>query len=912
MKFEPFLALEASAGSGKTFALSLRFVALILMGAKIDEILAITFTKKAANEMKKRIIENFLNFDKTGYEAQKQELCALLAKDEKELVSVRDNLKEEFLRKSLRIQTFDSFFSQLIRSFALNLGFMSDFEILERDSDIVALFIKSLSKKELKELANFIISANESKRSFFDNLNFLYENSCKIEVDENLSVKNKLDIQKAYEEFKAYALSLSTNANYKKNFDYESIEDNLKEFCKKPVICDLSKKYFENIKEDENFIRLRANLIKEINDYALYLYKLKMKSLNSFLKLYEELSTKLSKKNNSLSFNQINKKTYELIQGNDKDLVYFRLDGRISHLLIDEFQDTNVLQYKILKPLIAELVSGKGVKEFRSFFYVGDKKQSIYKFRNTQKELFDVLQSDFKQIKRQILDTNYRSKEELVSFVNEVFKPQYEALSQLYHPQKAILQGQAFVRILDIDEDKENLKENVFKSLYEQILFLKEHKAKLSDICILCWKNSDADDIVAFLKDKKIEAFTQSSIELENKAQVFALLAFAKYCIFGDEFYAQQLRALNFSNFTRLKLDFSKSTMQTVLYLAKELRLDLSDTALIQFIEYAFTKENFLELIFKPCNLTIKTEQNYGINVMTVHKSKGLEFKHLIVLDGLSKSQRENVFLEYDVKNGFELEFASDLRAYTKEERYMSFMQRHNELVRYDELNKLYVAFTRACDSLIIIQRKNAPKEASKFAMLNLSACDRGKMELGLENESNLKFNDKLKTQLDDFVSIQRQEYNKINIQNTDETYFGTALHYALEHMSFYEDNFATVYKRLKNKFFHILDEEALEEIKARCLTLRADENFKKLVASKRLLREQKFAFNQALKQIDLLALGDNEALIFDYKSSKNNEDLHIKQVAEYKEAISSLLKGKKIRAFIVYCFKDRPLIQEL
>ena len=59
MKFKPFLALEASAGSGKTFALSVRFVALILQGAKINEILALTFTKKASNEMKKRIIETF-------------------------------------------------------------------------------------------------------------------------------------------------------------------------------------------------------------------------------------------------------------------------------------------------------------------------------------------------------------------------------------------------------------------------------------------------------------------------------------------------------------------------------------------------------------------------------------------------------------------------------------------------------------------------------------------------------------------------------------------------------------------------------------------------------------------------------------------------------------------------------------
>ncbi|EAL9549693.1 hypothetical protein DYX11_09135, partial [Campylobacter jejuni] len=76
-QFEPFLALEASAGSGKTFALSVRFVALILKAARINEILALTFTKKAANEMQKRIIETFLNLEKENKTSECNELCKL-------------------------------------------------------------------------------------------------------------------------------------------------------------------------------------------------------------------------------------------------------------------------------------------------------------------------------------------------------------------------------------------------------------------------------------------------------------------------------------------------------------------------------------------------------------------------------------------------------------------------------------------------------------------------------------------------------------------------------------------------------------------------------------------------------------------------------------------------------------------
>ena len=111
--FEPFLALEASAGSGKTFALSVRFVALVLMGAKINEILALTFTNKATSEMKERVFKTFLEFDlleNNQNKAECNELMKMLGKSKEELVFLRDKYKDEFLRSKLNIYTFDSFF----------------------------------------------------------------------------------------------------------------------------------------------------------------------------------------------------------------------------------------------------------------------------------------------------------------------------------------------------------------------------------------------------------------------------------------------------------------------------------------------------------------------------------------------------------------------------------------------------------------------------------------------------------------------------------------------------------------------------------------------------------------------------------------------------------------------------------
>ncbi|EAI7391059.1 recombinase RecB, partial [Campylobacter upsaliensis] len=256
-EFKPFLALEASAGSGKTFALSMRFVALILNGAKIDEILAITFTKKATNEMKKRVIENFLTFDKK--EAETKELCKLLGKDKEELIRLRDAKKEEFLRKNLKIYTFDALFSQILRSFALNLGLMSDFESIENSQDVRRTFLKKLSKEELKKLATYILKIDE-KEHFFSELESLYQNA----YFKSLNITNQpglSKLQSAYDDLRKYCLSFD-NKNLKSNFKSEKLH--LKEFLKSPIIDQFEeKKYLRDLaQEDVNFTAKRERFLE--------------------------------------------------------------------------------------------------------------------------------------------------------------------------------------------------------------------------------------------------------------------------------------------------------------------------------------------------------------------------------------------------------------------------------------------------------------------------------------------------------------------------------------------------------------------------------------------------------------------------------------------------------------------------
>lgn len=898
-EFKPFLALEASAGSGKTFALSMRFVALILNGAKIDEILAITFTKKATNEMKKRVIENFLTFDKK--EAEMKELCKLLGKDKEELIRLRDTKKEEFLRKNLKIYTFDALFSQILRSFALNLGLMSDFESVENSQDVRRAFLKKLSKEELKKLATYILKIDE-KEHFFNELESLYQNA----YFKNLNITNQpglSKLQSAYDDLRKYCLSFD-NEKLKNNFKSEKLH--LKEFLKSPIIDQFEeRKYLRDLaQEDVNFTTKRERFLESLRQYALELENFKIANLMGLLKIFIEAKNDLHKNKNILSFSDISRRVLDLIRSDLKDMIYFRLDGRISHLLIDEFQDTSVVQYEILKPIIAELVSGEGVKKNRSFFYVGDKKQSIYRFRNSKKELFDLLRNTFTQIKTESLDTNYRSLGYLIEFVNTQFKNKFEN----FIPQKILEQNQnkGFVRIVQSEEkDAKKTKQELLKVLKEQLDFLHQKGVLYEKICILCWQNNDANEILEYLKEHKIPAFTQSNILLENKASVRLVLEYAKYCIFGDAFYLEVMREFLDFEPEKLQLDLAKSPEQNMLYLIKNLKLDLADIALLQFLEYAKQKGNFMELLFNPCPLKMMDEENYGISIMTVHKSKGLEFDYVVVLDRLSKGQNDNeqILLEYDIQKGWELRIKNAFHKATRDASYQNFLARIEKAQKDDDINKLYVALTRAKDGLIVIKKNpfcvngNNPSYFNGKGYLNLECC-----EIGTLNEQTAPKNEEQKEQnaLKEFVKIPLQNVEKIELK--EEFHFGNAFHFCMQGLKLPNgENLEHIKQKAKDKFRHFLSEDEFNTLFKRVQNLLENKDFQALLQGKKILKEQPLSFNGELKRLDLLAFDEKEALIIDYKTGEFNAK-NAEQITLYKQAIEEILNKQNTRAFLIYC----------
>ena len=134
-----------------------------------------------------------------------------------------------------------------------------------------------------------------------------------------------------------------------------------------------------------------------------------------------------------------------------------RLDSRLKHLLLDEFQDTSVIQFDILRPLIEEIRSGVGVNEGGSFFFVGDVKQSIYRFRGGVSALFHQVAELF-DVRVEPLRVNYRSRSKIVDFVNRSFEGKIKGYIPQQSPQSF---AGGYVEVVSSDELLQSLGERV-------------------------------------------------------------------------------------------------------------------------------------------------------------------------------------------------------------------------------------------------------------------------------------------------------------------------------------------------------------------------------------------------------------------------------------------------------------------
>lgn len=899
MNLSSYLALEASAGSGKTFALSVRYLSLLFMGANPQKIVALTFTNKSAAEMKTRIFETL------KYLEDKDELEAIAVqtgKSKETLLREKEHVMQILLQADIKISTLDSFFSLILRHFALHVGLQPDFKVGQNglDIELVERFIKGCKRKNLyNALIAFSINEDKKLNDLFSLMDMLYQKKSELDIstlDEGHfpSLKPCLDI---LERIRDYFEQSGLSARGLATFKAETLGDLLsKKYLEREDFGYWDYKKYANETTDALLRELKQALNEHVNAKEAYF----LGQLGKLFAIYDESLRSLMGEYGELRFDDVTNLLYTLLrQEISKDFLYFRLDGVIEHLLIDEFQDTSIVQYQILLPLIEEIRSGQGVKDFKTLFFVGDVKQSIYRFRGGAKELFGYAKKSL-HLDVNALDTNYRSTEQIVSFVNEIFTCKIKG----YEPQKvAKATGDGYINV--------RIEEAIEPSVLEAIALLLKEGVKPKDIALLVHTNKDAKVFKALVQEQFsfLHVRLEATLKLIEVRSIKAIIALLKYLYFGDELYKAAFLALCGmawdTPLSKSGWDLDATPLVLVEKIIKNYGLFDGSADLLSFLEVASRYEEIESFLFAMDELSdeAKSEDVDGLRVLTVHKSKGLEFEHVILCDRLSRdnNRSDTILFSYDEVDIKGLYLTMGGRE-SVDAVYAKAKEQESALMYEDRLNALYVAFTRAKRSLFVC----AKAQNSAFEMLDLNTTERG--VIGVSTKEAIVIPSTMRV-------YQPKRYGAQEVANTQEVEgesaeiasitFGIAQHYLLEMLdSFDEHSLKRAYIALQNRFAPLLDEHTLQAIYGRGEKLVTCKAFLDLIEGAKVYKEQPLIYQKERKQIDLLLEFTDKIIVIDYKSSKKQSVKHQAQVKLYQDALAQIY-NLPVEAYICYLQND-------
>ena len=480
---------KASAGSGKTYNLTLYYLkSAFKYPDNFTKILAVTFTNKAAEEMKTRILEKLDKLIKDGKNADYYPdiVNNYNIETENELKKraekVRDNILHNY--SAFSVSTIDSFVQKVVRAFSFEMNLNSSYDI-ELDSekvidDLTKKLYENISenkdlqkwlsefanskieegknwdfKNEIKQLASEIFkerfqelyhnkSTNFDKKEMADFLSELYK--IKKSFEDKMSgfvseYENVLSTAGLNYENLGYKFKTISNHFFRKitNKEYdnfsvtilkarEGVENWYKKTEKPEIIEQISSVYEKLSQITNNYFELLEN---ESEDY--YTAEQIIKNFHSF-GIINDLAGYLPDyraENNVLLISDTTLLLKQIIGNNDAPFIYEKIGNRYNNILIDEFQDTSGFQWANFKPLILNSLS-----QGFSNLIVGDIKQSIYRWRGGDwKLLYSGIADDIGKnyIKEKPLDTNWRSKKNIIEFNNTIFNLMPKLLQNLYN-----------------------------------------------------------------------------------------------------------------------------------------------------------------------------------------------------------------------------------------------------------------------------------------------------------------------------------------------------------------------------------------------------------------------------------------------------------------------------------------------
>jgi len=1075
-----FKVFQASAGSGKTFTLIKEYLKLCLANeGAVDNfrnILAITFTNAAANDMKAKIVKTLLEIiDSRGGDPNSMEhlLMEELNISDAELKSNAQSLMTRIMHdySSFCVSTIDAFVQKLSRSFAHDLGLPSQYSV-SIDTDEVAETITEQLGLRISDQDDFLT------RLLVDFSNNQFDSQRSTALESQLSdFIAKLMTEKAYQ--KDENNNIKNYSQYKQTLDFlndktrgfeQIIQRHLDDFGrleKQHALRDefyaygrngfisyirkLSAKVYEQPSPRFNGVLEKGNCFSK--DGEKQLGKNQLDAINAvLLPVLQAIKDDVEKKLGQFLFYKTQKDLLYLyalraqirmefdVLANEEEIVhisefnkllntvmgdfsvpfvYERIGEHFRHVFVDEFQDTSVLQWQNLLPLI-----DNGLSSGNMSMVVGDGKQSIYRFRSGEVEQIvrlpeiyalpeDEREAAFRQFEQNLknnfafknLDTNYRSFAQVVRFNNAFFESVYANLSpdlqKVYVAEKPGTDEKVeIVQKIDKSDDEglvqvelydpENQPKYCFNRVEAIIRDLTETKGyQYSDIALLTRKSDYGSEMANNLNNHGIPVISQDSILLKSSDKVQLLVNTLRYLINGDNetvvanmlFYWKLTQEPGFDGdlsqmFGTVKaIAKGEAAIESVMGLgeagmlhaalakatclydlcANLLRIfhfdTIHDAFLNYFMEEVFKsqygiKEGVADFLTywdtKQDKLAVMSANGNAVQIMTIHKSKGLEFPVVIYPEAIidlderlnaSKAAEEWLRpedLDFEaIPNLDKVLFKLDSKAESMGEKALDKVEKEKDSNRLDNLNLLYVALTRAVQRLYVIAKQG---KAGKPNIIRDFLKDNDHQVSGNEalvyrfgNPDFMKPKEKEKDKVKELKteSVAGDWFGKIKVDSNPTMVwqsksdkllpreFGELVHQILAKIRTSSEIGAVLQPYLNDG---TINQETSTWIKDRFLKMAQNPQIAPAFdPSAKVKKECEIlypSYKDKVIRLDRYAELSDVIYLIDYKTGKKEEE-HLNQVRTYADALREMT-DKEIRAYLVYLAEDMVDVEKV
>ena len=787
--------MKASAGSGKTYSLARTYIRILLGNADrytYRHVLAVTFTNKATDEMKSRIIKELyiLSTDPaaSGYH---DDFVPALFVDDDALKEKAGRVLHDILHDygAFAVSTSDRFFQQTLKAFSREIGQFASYQVeLDKNSlvaESVDRILDSLSAEDsdmLAWLTDNVLEQIEQGGRYNTDANLMemamrlksqqrQEIMEKAGIDEDAvcSQENLMQIRrscrdimaafrKAVKERAQRALDVLTEAGvdvaesnrgflkclpaYAELDEFDGIAMPTDSFMSKAQDHELwfakskAKKFLPLVYPFleaplEDFVALWGR------DYDVYntacildgqIYGLGV--AGELTKTYKEIM----REKNVLSIDDSNTILKGIIDGSDAPFVYEKTGVRFDHFLLDEFQDTSNVQWTNFSPLLHNSNAQGGDN-----LVVGDVKQSIYRWRGSDWKLLDsTVPEEFPKYEEEVLDTNYRSLANVVEFNNAYFEAAAGVIDGINGDGEGGPLSEIYkdVRQKVARKDKEPgsvsvtfcTKDAELQHVLDSVMEVRANGGLLSEIAVLVRSNAIGEAVAEFLIENGVDVITDDSLKVKSAVTVRRLVSLMSYVDNPENtvngFLADSLdiqlpeASISLMDMAEGLLRSLKETDTDGVWMGEILYIQSFMDCLQDYVSVNGNNLRGFLKYWEDENPSISSPASgESVRVMTIHKSKGLDFPYVIIpfAENIRLFKAGSMWCAPELKDTA-LEGVAEgvydvvLSQSAEHSLFSSHYRKENFLQQVDNMNTIYVAMTRAALGMHIIAQVPSSK----------------------------------------------------------------------------------------------------------------------------------------------------------------------------------------------------------